>query len=223
MKRKTKKQKPAMQTEPKQILLSKEHDITDFAGEDPARENLNGVYYDAKQKRVAATNGRILISVPVIESDGEFPPVTTKTEKAPESCLIACAPFRKALGNIPKSSSLPILSRAKLDVNGKVTLTTTDLDTEQAVTCNPIDAKFPITGASALEEIPKDAKCVSVGSALLEKLVTYANKHGKPVATTGSAIKLYFGADEEEPIRFSIKTRNGLVATGCFQPLRNIE
>src|SRR5574340_1053737 len=98
------------------VLLGREHDVTAFASSDPKRAVLNAVHYSARHSAIEATNGKVLIRVPVTARAEEFPPVA---DTAPATdCLIPLAPFKRALANVPESTHLPILAHMRLEVAG---------------------------------------------------------------------------------------------------------
>lgn len=193
----------------KQILIGKQHDITAFASTDQSRYVLNGVHFNAEKKRLEATNGAILITIPVVESE-EFPPVKGASEALPTSNIIPTAPFKRALANIPKRSSLPILENALLDSNAKITLTTTDLDTEQSVTAKPVEGKFP-----DVDKVVPDTtgwQAIQLSGEYLSIIADYAKKH-----SAGITFRI---KDELSPVTFSIRTQSGLTAEGVLMPMR---
>ena len=200
----------------KAILLGKEHDITGFASDDPSRYILQSVHYRPQDKLIEATNGRVLVRVPVIESE-EFPPVKGQTEDPPVEATIPVAPFQKALKNIPKTN-LAILEHFKLESNGSITFRTTDLDVEQAVVCRPIEGQYPKTDQVWPEQ--KDYPVVfALAGIQLKKVVEYACKHG---LTDDCTIK-FSVKDELTPVLFSIAIKsNGepAEAKGVLMPMR---
>src|SRR5689334_19358252 len=93
--------------ETKGILLGRVHDITAFTSPDPTRYVLGGIHYDPKGGFVEATDGKVLIRVPVTVPLEEFVAVNDKS--GAEECIIPTASFKKALANVPKNGPLPIL------------------------------------------------------------------------------------------------------------------
>jgi len=207
------------------ILLGKHHDITAFASKDAARLTLNGVHYHHDKKLVEATDGRVMIRVPVVEDkDGEFPSVSVNGEA--KDCIIPIAPFKKALGNV-KKSSLPICEHLRLSVIEKsgtpeliINLCTTDLDTEQNVATRPIDAKYPNVDQVLPTEETKFSYCLS--AKILKQIAEYAERNGH--ATNGTDIPVKFEFTEELlGVKFSVMldTPMGIVkAEGMAMPMR---
>lgn len=207
------------ETKTKAILLAKHHDITPFVSTDESRYALNGVHYHKEKKVLEATDGRIIIRVPV-EQDGDdalFPPVPTPLTD-PEDCIIPTGPFKKALVNIPNGSSLPILKHARLDTTkdgDKITaiMTTTDVDTNQAVSSKTIEGRFPHCDHVFPTEAPKFS--ITLAPEILVRLAAYANKFAKEK----SGIRFDF-LSETEAVRFSFTLENGQVASGVLMPMR---
>lgn len=200
----------------KQILLNKSHDVTEFASTDASRYVINGVHYNKAKGCVEATNGRILIRVPVVESDGEFPDVKTALPEEPVDCIIPRDAYLKALRNIPKSN-LPILESVKLDANGKITLTTFDLDTEQAVTCKPVEGTYPNVDQVIPTEEP--TMKIAIAGGLLKTIAAYALKHG---VDDNQTVQFEI-IDSTSPVTFKIavdKDRPNMEALGLVCPVR---
>lgn len=202
------------------ILLKKHHDITMFASNDGARYAISGVHYHPVKKFMEATNGRILIRVPVVEEfNNEFPPVKGAGVGLPEECQIPPAALKKALANIPTKHNLPILECARLDTvkneHGviKATITATDLDDEQAVTSKSIDAQYPNTEQVVPKDPPKFKICLA--PKYVKLIAEYAVKH----ATETSGIVMEF-TDELSPMCFHIDIGNGQKASGVLMPMR---
>lgn len=202
----------------KAILLAKEHDITAFVSSDPARPNINGVHFNAAKNRLEATDGRILAVINVVESE-EFPPVKGGETAQPLACIIPSLTLRKGLANIPKRHSLPILEHAKLDSNGKVTLTTTDLDNEQSVTGKPIDGQYPNVDAV----IPKqdDYRAICLDANAVAVICEWAKKHGKVSRQQWQTQDIRFEIkDELSPVLFTVRSESGLELKGVLMPCR---
>lgn len=200
----------------KQILIGKHHDITDFASKDAGRYILNSVHYCADKKLLEACDGKVLIRVPVVESE-EFPPVKGASEAMPIDCIIPPGPFKKALANVPKSPSVDCLAYAKLDANGKVTMTTTDMDTEQGVTCTPLEGNYPNCDQIVPEAAPIFSICLAGG--ILKRIAEYALKHSSDDSCT---VRFDF-TENTCPVRFSINVDdlNGHTkATGVAMPIK---
>jgi DNA polymerase III sliding clamp (beta) subunit (PCNA family) len=205
------------------VMLRKYHDITSFASTDESRWILNSVHYHAKKGVLEATDGRMLIRVPVeTEMDAGDLPVKPAFATAPVDCVIPGKPFAKALGNIPNGTSLDKIKRARLDaapakVKGadgvECVLTTTDLDTEQAMRVAGIEGDYPNVDSVIPTEKPKLS--ISIAPEILLRLATYANKHGK----ANHGIRFDF-VDAIGGIRFSFPLEAGTTASGVLMPMR---
>jgi len=197
----------------KSILLGKHHDITAFSSKEKSRYLLQSVHYNQEKKCVEATDARIFVRVPVVESD-EFPPVGS--DQVPVDTIIPADSFAEALANIDKSS-IPALEYAKLESNGKVILTTTDLDTERSVTCKPLEGNYP-----KLDQVIPDwepAVTIGISAILLKQISDYALKHSCDSCRT---VRFEFKSDLDS-FRFSINLEdlNGPTkATGLGMPVR---
>ena len=197
---------------PKAVLLSKHHDISAFCSEDETRYVLGGAHYNAERKFLEATDGRQLIRVPVEESD-EFPEVKTALDHPPLDCIIPRVALQKGLRSIPKSS-LEILQHARLDANGKVSLTTFDLDNESALTTKPVEGNYPNTEQVIWTEEP--TLTIALNPYYLKMIAEYASKHCHEKHTS---IKLMFKS-ELEPMKWEVTLGNMQKATGLLMPMR---
>lgn len=197
------------------ILLSKEHDITAFASNDPGRYVLQSVHYDAKGQFVEATNGRQLIRVPVQASE-EFPPITGANGSPAPDCIIPIAPLRKAIASIPKCN-LPILGHVAVTAvenePSKIRLTTNDLDTENSAVVRTIEANYPRTDQVIPDKAPEFA--IALSALELQKIVAYAAKHGSGEC----AIRFEFNSDLD-PVRWSVTTQETRKVSGVLMPMR---
>jgi hypothetical protein len=184
----------------KSILLGKQHDVTAFASKDSRRYVLNSVHYSEKHKAVEATDGHVFVRVPVIESD-EFPPVKTPATEV-KDCIMPIQAVSKAVKNIPRNGTIPVLSHAKLDVNGTIALTTTDLETEQCVEAKPIEGTYPNCDQVIPDFVP--VLTIAIAADVLIRLGQYAAKH----ATGSSAPVRFEFLNGKSAFRFSMAVKN---------------
>lgn len=206
------------------ILLGKHHDILAFASKDESRPVLNSVHYNHEKRFLEATDGMILIRVPVkVDEEDAFPPVSINGEA--KDCIVPTAAFKKALGNIPKGGNQPILKHLRLTVSGddekaKINLAVNDLDTEQCVTVKPMEGGYPDTELVIPKEEP--TLTITLSSRILMQIAAYAEKHGK-ASGSGTAVKLSF-TDALSKVRFSFPLENPsgdtIEATGIAMPMR---
>lgn len=211
----------AEQTANPAILLGRHHDITGFASTDPTRAVLNGVHYNAKKRVLEACDGRVAVRVPVCEHAKDFPPTKTGGETLPDA-IIPTAAFKRALANVPARTTLPVLGYVRVAGNGdKVTMTATDLDTEQAVTAKTIEDWFPDMDGIWPTQAP--TLRIALASGLLKRIAEYAERHGKADLKTGVAITFEF-TDVLEPVRFGFELENAMGedvrAEGVLMPIR---
>ncbi len=207
----------ASATQPQRIvLLGKEHDITAFASNDPSRLVLNGVHYNEKAQCLEATNGRMLIRVPVTVDQGDdFPPLSGERLPA-KDCIIPLAPFKKALSSIPNGGTLPILRHVVLSgsAGDKLRLTTNDLDTEQNAVTKRIDGTYPDTEQVIPTAPAKFA--ISLDPSLLQTVAAYFAKH---CGEKTNSVRLEF-TDELSPVRFTGTLASGKKAFVILMPMR---
>jgi DNA polymerase III sliding clamp (beta) subunit (PCNA family) len=197
------------------VLLQSEHDITSFASKDPTRYILNGVHFNAEKERLEATDGKILIHIPVNKLPVDNLPAPLNQESESKSVVIPKDKFQKAIRNIVKKTKLEVLKNARLDSSKKerVTLTTTDLDCEQVVSTRPIEGEFPQIEQVFPAGDPKMTIIIAPG--LLQKIATYACMYGKK----NTGIKFEFRGNFDQ-IVFHITTKNDHKAVGVVMPIR---
>lgn len=176
------------QTTKPAVFLAKYHDITAFASTDDRRFAIQGVHYNSDEQRMEATDGMIAIRVPVVQPLESFPAIGGTEAK---SVSLPTSTLKKALANIPKSHQ-PELCHAKLSVDGKATLTTTDLENEQSISVKPIDSPFPNLNHVWPTETPKFS--VALSADLLKRLAAYAEQYGldETKKKTGVVIRFDF-------------------------------
>lgn len=200
------------------VLLSREHDVSAFASSDQTRYVINGIHYNREAGCVEATDGRQLIRVLVSTDDnGEFPTVTG-ADKAGElpDCILPAGALTKALRNAPNGKSLPILQHVAVTPapDGRVRLTTNDLDTEQSAMVKVVEGNYP-----KCEQVIPDwpaTVTIALSADLLGTICSYVSKHG---ASATHAIKIEL-KDSDSPIRWSCTTQGGRTVTGVLMPVR---
>lgn len=213
---------PLVNKEAKAALLGRIHDIRDFASTDETRFIIGGLHYDPARGFIEATNGRMLIRVPVTAPADEFAPVADKGVAA--DVIIPVAPFKKALANVPKNGPAPIQRHIRLSVAGipgmqRVTMTTSDLDTEQVVSAKAIEGVYPNTEQVIPNAEPDLTICLAPN--ILEPIIDYCKKNG---GERHQSIKFGFYKDEHTPCTFEItvptETDDLVVAKGVFMRMR---
>lgn len=200
----------------KPALLGREHDVSAFCSDDPTRLVIQGIHYNQKAGCIEACNGRVLIRVPVTFDPSEFPPVADT--QAAHDCIIPQAAFKRALGNLPKTTKLPVLQQIRLGVNGThCTLTTTDLETEQAIKTKMVEGGYPNIEQVIPSNAPKFS--ISLSSEILKRVAEYALKHGVD-GIEQNRIRFDFHG-ECEPVQFSILLKDKVTkASGVMAPMR---
>lgn len=197
----------------KPCLLARYHDLSAFTSKDAARYVIQGVHLDVQRRFVEATDGRMLVRVPVTEHVDEFPAVTDKRETC-ESAIVPVAALKKALANVPARTTLPVLAHVRFSAataNGdgapKATMTATDLDAEHSVTTRTVEEKYPDTDVVIPNEFPKLS--IALASGLLKRLCEYADKHGAECGgnVDGTTIRFEL-VDELSPVRVSFDVKD---------------
>jgi hypothetical protein len=210
----------------KPVLLSKEHDISAFVSTDETRYALTGIHYDAEHKRLEATDGRMLIRVPLegkndVNDVDEFPPVRgAALLGAPPSCTFPVKSFLGALSHLLQRVTLPVLSKVLFgggsDQVMPLSFTTTDLDVEHTVRSKVIiDAAWPELDRVVPTREPKAV--VHLSSVLLGKVCHYAQAvdTGK-----GVSLKLELSGNSHDPVRITMTTPEGRDVLVVMMPIR---
>lgn len=205
------------------VLLSKHHDISGFASQDQTRFVVNGIHYKPTGRYIEATDGRLLIRVPVVNmpEQDETPLNRTKLPgNVADECIMPTAPFKKGLANIKAVKGLTFSAYAKLLANGdkNVTLVTTDLDVQQSVTARSIEGQYPNTDMVMPTKEPKFK--IALSPELLGKFCDYASKHGHEK----ESVMLVEFWDDLSPVRLSFRIDDPndtpLRAVGILMPMR---
>jgi hypothetical protein len=230
---KTTKQRKNMETKEtktarKSILLKRHHDIASFASKDSTRYMLQSVHYHPVHKCLEAVDGRMLIRVPVELSD-KFPPVERLDSLADgneREAVISLATFEKAIANIPKNQTLPVLESIRLDIEagkdakpedagGKVYLTTKELDSVNTIECKTVEGNYPKTDQVIPADVPK--LTIAFSAEIMLTIADYAKKHG---AKNGKTAITFSFTEERSPMTFKIPLKDGVEAFGVAMPIR---
>lgn len=199
----------------KAIRIDKAHDISAFASTDETRHILNSIHFHREKKRLEATDGNMLVTIPVEETE-DFPEdtFTADAADAPDA-IIPLGAVVKALKNAPAQPTSPILGSVALTGrNGKVTLTSNDFYTVQRVEVRPIDGEYP--NLDRVTPKPDESwVTVALSGALLGKVCDYAKRH----ATNGHSQIIFRIKDDVSGVTFRIHTEAGDL-DGVLMPLR---
>jgi len=139
----------------------------------------------------------------------EFP-ATQGSEALPDdfTSIIPVKAFEKAMKNVPKKPSLSILNNIHVSMSdGKIKLTTTDLETTDSVEVKPFEGEFPDTDNvvkefNKLVESQKSEK-VAIGVPHLEKMLKVAKSQKSDYVE----LELAF-SDEEDIAMIRVKISN---------------
>lgn len=201
-----------MNDKPKTVLLSRHHDITAFCSTNASRMVITGVHYNAEKKRLEATDGMALITVP-IEGDGA------------ESCIIPSKFFKsmvaKATAYAAKVASkvwlMTDLRKSQLGDSTRVRICVEQNDSESSATANAIEGGYP--NIDMVWPSKEPVFTINVSGRFLKSLGTYAVAHG---SHSSDAVKLEF-FDPHEAVRFTIKLPSdpdGVGVQGLIMPMK---
>ena len=164
-----------------------------------------------------ATDGRILLRVPLQEdTEKEFPSVGD-IDLNDEDILVPAESLKKVFANAPKNAVLPILSKVLIGrKNGKVVLVSTDLENESRIEIAMSDDNFADT--DKVMEFPEGGLKICISVELLEKVVDFVRKSNKKKADSIQKINFTFHGSNE-PVRIQIPLEQG-EATGVLMPIK---
>lgn len=202
----------------KPVLLDRANDISAFASTDESRYVINGIFVNGKTTE--ATDGRILIRVPFVETPhDEFPVVANVTHQR-EQVIVPIKPLKEALAKADANKSkLPVLNCVRVstrnNVSGlKIQMATTDLENERLIESKPIDGNYPNIDQVIPTAEPTLAICFSAN--YLKLIADYAIRHGK-----GDQHPVVFKfTDALSALRYEVKLEDGRTAVGVLMPMR---
>lgn len=207
------------------VLLDAACNVAAFASTDPKRYVINGVH--VTREYAEATDGKMLIRVPLPKTDpAEFPPTTAPSEFAPGQILLV-KPLLEALKSAKdagRSCPLPICAMVRLSSSpavgekpAKLHLTTSDIDNERTIVVKPIEGSYPNVNQAIPTAEPKFS--ITLSADLLAEIAKYAIAHGQSDKHDNHGIRFDF-LDSTDPVRFSINLPDGRKTTGVLMPMR---
>ena len=206
------------------VLLKKQHNLADFCSEDESRYALRGVHYNKTLNRLEATDGRMVIIVPLAKEpvSTEFPPCHSALKSNPQDCIIPVAAIEAAFRDLVEHCSrtvLPVLGTILLKANGetlwvnsqRVSLTVSDLDAEHTTNSKCIESAFPVVQ----NVVPTfEAKAVAhFQPKYLKKVCEYAEYIG------ATSIKFELSGNPYDPVRMTIPHCDGDIVV-VLMPMR---
>lgn len=207
-------------SEHKAVLLSQaQADLKTIASNDERRGGLQ--YLHATAKFVEASNGHIILRVPHdgISAD-EFPAIKgAGAGLNGESVLLDPKVLEKAVKNIEKKGSFPVLAYVHLSLGEKSEplLSTTDLDTQVTVRQRKAEETYPDVSQLWLQ---KRRYVFALGAVELGRIVDWAIKHGGN-GKTGQSIR-FFTEDSTKGVFVQIQRPDfGNTAEGIIMPVRD--
>lgn len=199
------------------VLLKKYHNITEFISKDESRFVLNGAHYNAEKKRLEATDGAMLICVPV-EVSHHYPGEDNVSE--PKSCVIPRGIFARAMRSIPKTI-IDILNSVRLTGgdNLKASFSTIDADdTRSLQSFKTIDGNYPNLDLPFDQAKNAEHKfTIKLRADKLKKLVDYAYKCGQEQNLTIITFKFQ---DALSGVLFEVPVEMGVKAEGVLMPAK---
>lgn len=193
------------------ILLDKPCDITSFTDPDSTRYALGAVQY--ADGEVCATDGKMLIRVPVLNDD--FPD-TPGAGDEPSTCLIPTGLLKDVIAKASKiRSPKPALRCARLTVtkDDRVILSSTDLERSSDDTSKQIEGKFP----NVNDIMPKDEPeiTMTLDAKLLLKLCKHAATHARDEQVT-------FGIrTKDDPVSIEYSLEDGRKVRAVIMPMNS--
>ena len=163
-----------------------------------------------------ATDGRLLVKVPVKVDDGEFPEING-IEETSEDVLIPAETLKKAFAQAPKNAALPILNNVMLGKRGdKNVLVATDLESTSEIEIPHTDEHFPDT-ETVLTFPEKGHLQVRLSEKVLQNLLDFMKVAGKDKKKIYSINFTFYNGDG------AVKIRAGLddgEAVGAMMPMK---
>jgi len=172
----------------KTVVLAAHHDLSLFSAKGDCAQSY--AHYDAGKDILEATNGRVLVQVPVIVEEGETTPI---------DCLIEHRIIQRMCKRDATAQLVTEANRVKLTAHNST-------DMGVAESHETIDARFPRT--SSISDMATGKIVVTLNAEVLKKIALYALKYSKD-----DAVVFTFG---QEMTRFEIALKGDVKATGFF-------
>jgi len=211
------------------LVLKKQHDITGFAGTDESRYVLLGVHYNKSKNRLEATDGRLMVWLPVDPKvdDRDLPPVKpagVKSDDSPADCIIPSNTLREAIEKATsKEWTVDVLGHVVFETSSQnmspplVALSSTDLDRTHTVISKTHDGDYPNMQSLIDDAAAKPVKFkIALSPYLLKKFAEYAIRN----STECKSIEFRF-TGELDAARITIPLKDGGVLSGLLMPMRN--
>jgi len=210
------------------VFLDAACDVSAFTSDDPSRFIIQGAHLT--EKHIEATNGAMLIRVPLPSVDtSNFPDTTAPDTFSPDQ-IMPVKPLLEALKNTKTKSIHPACSLVRVasipeveNKRPKLILSTTDLENERTITATPIPGTYP--NIDAVMPKRENKLSITLSADLLLEVAKYAIAHGVLVGkhkhTQGHPIRFDF-VDDLSPAEFTVKLSEDRCVTGLVLPMRMV-
>lgn len=157
--------------------LDKACDVTAFCDSESTRYALSGIRFDPEKSTVEATNGHVLISIPMLNGeDGEFPHTPGQGAEPTEAMTIPAKSVKDAIKAAPKRSPKPIITSVLVTQSGDhAVLSVTDLETRNDQEVMQVDGRWP--GTECCWPTDEVITTVSLDAKYLALIATHACRH----------------------------------------------
>ncbi len=200
------------------LLTQPELGLAVFASREASKYQMNNIHVTSKHTE--ATNGHFMCRVEKDTMDPEEFPVIENTghDFDFEKGIDVCIPLDTLKGfKVPKKSSLPILTYAKLSTNeNQCYLVSTDLKTTQIAPIRNEDVTYPDV-EQCLPHI-QDGIQIGLSAEYLGVIADYVNKFGSKAKGIVFTIPKDF--TNNTPVEFEAPLENGQVAKGVIMPMK---
>ncbi len=200
------------------LLSQPELGLTVFASKDVSRYQMSNIHVTSKHTE--ATNGHFMCRVEKDSMDPEDFPVIENTghDFDFEKGIDVCIPIDTLKSfKIPKKSTLPIFTYAKLSTNeNQCYLASTDLKTTQIAPIPNLDITYPDV-EQVLPHI-QDGIQIGLSAEYLGVIADYVNKFGS--RTKGIMFTIPKDYTNNTPVEFQATLENGQVAKGVIMPMK---
>lgn len=180
--------------------------LLEVASKEASRYALHGVYVE-KEGNAVATDGRVLLKVPLVEVDADGVPAGLDVEPLTEDVWLSRDLLTKMLSGLP-TGCLPVCNYAFIKKQGeKVSLVHTDLDTVTEFSQKDEQMEYPDCN-EIIDGEKKTVFRISFMAKVLEQMIKAAKQiGGKDVILTFSFSASDSASDNGAFVRF--QTENG--------------
>jgi hypothetical protein len=212
-----------MSDKPTLLGLGKVHlDLKPFISPDACCYALTGLRVDLGKREAIATDGKLLIVLPLAEIDaGSVPAISGMGDPLDQPVTLPVAALEKAFRLVPGKAAIPALENVFLSKGEypRVKLSATDLDVGGTVEARVVEGEYP-----DIEDIMKRAEKrplkIVIDAHLLARLAAFALKHADGRL---AGISFYLHPRKpNESIRFEFALKSGGMARGVLMPIKQV-